>query len=94
MGFLKLKGESTMKLRSDSFGTQQGSSSSSEEEEEVVSHFLCSTFSAELEFCESPVEWLVVFDSECFTSSLDTVTVEVLCEEGSSPMAPTRSFIS
>lgn len=77
MGFLKLKGESTMKLRSDSFGTQQGSSSSSEEEEEV-SHFLCSTFSAELEFCESPVEWFVVLDSECFTSSLDTVTVEVL----------------
>ncbi len=103
MGFLKLKGESVMKLLRVSLGTQHVSWLSSLDDELQLIEWsassfmliLLSTFSAEEEFWLSPVEWSVVLLSLCLMSSPLAVMVDVLCEEiCSSPNAPTKSLIS
>lgn len=98
IGFLKLKGESVIKLLKLSFGTQMAASSSLLYDDEPLEHawsllrsFLVSTFSADEEFWLSPVEWLVVLLSLCLTSSRPVI-IEALADEIISSFPPTRSL--
>jgi len=105
IGFLKLKGESVMKLFRLSLGTQKPPSRSSfpEEEELLASStstslralHLRSTFSALEEFWLSPVEWLVVLAplSTCFTSSTTLKPIRLILVDAGY-CSPTNSLIS
>jgi hypothetical protein len=102
MGFLKLNGESVIKLLKLSLGTHIAASSSLLYDDEPppsldpASCLRVSTFSADEEFWLSPVEWLVVLLSLCLTSSRPPppVIIDAFADDVISSLTPTRSLTS